>query len=96
MPLRLKIISSIRDVRADDWNLCAGSHPFVQHSFLNALEASGSIGKQRGVQPCYATLYDQQDVMVACAPGMLKWGAIREYGPEIQWLKKGLEAGCFS
>lgn len=33
---------------------------------------------------------------MACAPTMLKWGNKREFGPEIHWLKAGIEQGCFA
>jgi len=34
-----RVISSINDVPAKDWNACAGNaNPFVRHEFLHALE----------------------------------------------------------
>lgn len=96
MKLRFKLIESIQSVPAEDWNACAGDHPFVQHAFLRALEVSGALGPQRGVLPRYALLYDAMDGLVACAPAMLMWGSVREYGPEIRWLKAGLQANQFA
>lgn len=96
MTLSFKLIDSIDAVDAMDWNACAGGHPFAQHAFFHALEASGALGPKRGVVPRYALLTDTTHGLVACAPAMLKWGGLREYGPEIRWLKAGLQAGCFA
>lgn len=68
----------------------------MQHAFLAALETSGALGRQRGVVPRHALLNDSVHGLVACAPAMLKWGTLREHGPEIRWLQAGLEAGCFA
>jgi predicted N-acyltransferase len=95
MQFKLKVESSIHSVDAESWNLCAGSHLFLQHEFLSALETSGAFGRPRGVIPKYLLLYDTQDQLLACAPGMLKWNTVREYGPEAIWLKQGLAQGVF-
>jgi uncharacterized protein len=96
MTLSFKLVDTIQSVAARDWNACAGDHPFVQHAFLNALEVSGALGSTHGVLPRYALLTDSTHGLVACAPAMMKWGNLREYGPEIRWLKAGLEADCFA
>ena len=95
MQFKLKVESSIYSVDADSWNLCAGSHPFLQHEFLSALETSDTFSRQRGVIPKYLLFYDAQDQLLACAPGMLKWNTVREYGPEAILLKQGLAEGVF-
>lgn len=92
MSLALRIISSIDQVDSFAWDLCAGSHPFVRHAFLKALE---TVGTKRGVLPRHVLLYEREK-LVACAPGMLKSGTVREYGPEARWLKDGMAAGCFA
>lgn len=96
MSLTLRLVSSISEVDPQAWCRCAGSHPFVQHSFLKALESSGAIGQKRGVVPRHALLYDQANNLIACAPGMLKWGTLREYGPEKSWLRLGVLEQYFS
>lgn len=93
--LRLVIAPSISAVDVSAWNQCAGQHPFVCHEFLSALECTGAVGADRGVIPKYALLYDTFNQLVACAPAMLKWGTLREYGPEQKWLKVGAEQGSF-
>ena len=95
MALKLRVINTIEAVEPDAWDACAAGHPFVQHAFLKALETSGALGAQRGVLPRHILLMDSTHGLVACAPAMLKWGTLREYGPEIHWLRAGLDAGCF-
>lgn len=95
MALELRVISSIEDVPQDAWNACTNGHPFVQHAFLKALETTGALGRSRGVLPRHVLLIDSTYGLVACAPAMLKWGTLREYGPEIHWIKAGVNADCF-
>ncbi|PWK54908.1 GNAT family N-acetyltransferase [Roseicyclus mahoneyensis] len=95
MALELRVINTIEAVDADAWDACAAGHPFVQHAFLKALETSGALGADRGVLPRHILLMDATHGLVACAPAMLKWGTLREYGPEVHWLRAGLDAGFF-
>ncbi|MEK7354877.1 MAG: peptidogalycan biosysnthesis protein [Bdellovibrionota bacterium] len=42
-PPIVRVCPAIRQIRAEDWDACAGGHdPFTRHAFLLALEASGS------------------------------------------------------
>lgn len=91
----LRFIRSIQEVDPIEWDTCAGPHPFVQHAYLLALEKSASVGLKRGVVPLYLLLCDPDGQLIACAPSALKWGTSREYGPEILWLRAGLEQGSF-
>ena len=95
MALKLQVVDTIDAVAPEAWDACAAGHLFVQHAFLKALESSGAIGPERGVLPRHVLIMDATDRVVACAPAMLKWGTVREYGPEIHWLRAGLAAGCF-
>lgn len=90
------IRSTIQAVDATAWNRCAGTHPFNQYRFLLALESSGSLTLQSGIQVQYCLLFDQAGELLACAPAMLKWGTLREYGPEKLWLRAGHADGIFS
>ena len=96
MNLELSVINSISAVSAGQWDACADGHPFVQHAFLMALEHSDLFSRERGVLPRYALVTNADRELVACAPAMLKWGTLREYGPEYNWLAKGLETDCFA
>lgn len=96
MRLECRVLSTIEDVDPVAWDACAGNHPFVRHAFLKALEISGALVPERGVIPRYVLLKEASLGLVACAPAMLKWGNLREFGPEIRWLREGLRAGCFA
>ena len=94
--LDLAIADSIFDVDARQWDICAGSNPWVRHGFFRALELSGCFGEGRGVVPRYVMLKERSGDVIACAPTVLKWGNKREFGPEIGWLAAGIATGCFS
>lgn len=94
--MKLLIKHSINEFTDSSWNSCAGSHPYVQHSFFRALEESGSVGPQRSLIPIYFALQDTTGQLIACAPAMLKWGNKREFGPEIEWLTAGIALDCFA
>jgi uncharacterized protein len=96
MSLKLRIINTIDDIDPRSWNACAEGHPFVQHAFLKSLEKAGAFSINRGVLPRHVLLLDDRLNLLACAPAMLKWGTLREYGPEIRWLQEGIDTGCFA
>lgn len=88
-------VESISDIDEQRWDACAGGYPLVRHGFFRALEESGSLGLERGVAPGYFVLRDANGDLVAGVPTALKWGNLREFGPEIRWLNSGLAAGSF-
>lgn len=92
-------VESIAAIDEQQWDACAGDNPVVRHGFFRALEASGTVGVDRGVVPGYFVLHeigdDPADPIVACVPTALKWGNLREFGPEITWLEAGLARNCF-
>lgn len=88
-------VESITAVAEGEWDACSDGHPLVRHGFFLALELSGSVGPDRGVVPGYFLLRDGDGRLVAAVPTALKWGNLREFGPEIRWLNAGLNEGCF-
>lgn len=88
-------IESISEIDESEWDACTDGHPLVRHAFFRALEVSGSIGPDMGVVPGYFVLRDATGTISACVPTVLKWGNLREFGPEIHWLERGLAQGCF-
>lgn len=88
-------LESIADIDRRQWDACAGGHPLLRHGFFRALESSGSVGRGTFWAPGYFVLLDGDGVMAAGAPTFLKWGGLREFGPEITWLQAGVAAGCF-
>jgi len=96
MQLEYVLAKSNREVDEAQWDVCAGDSPVVRHAFFRALEDSGCLGLARGVMMRYVVLREPGGHIMACAPTMLKWGNKREFGPEIHWLKAGIEQGCFA
>ena len=96
MRLQHTLAKSIREIDETQWDVCAGDSPVVCHAFFRALEDAGCLGLARGVVMRYVVLREPGGRILACAPTMLKWGNKREFGPEIKWLKAGMEQGCFA
>lgn len=88
-------VESISSIDEQQWDTCAGDNPLVRHAFFRALETSGSTGFDHGVVPGYFLLRDRTGTLVACVPTALKWGNLREFGPEITWIQAGLARDCF-
>ncbi|GEO80166.1 GNAT family N-acetyltransferase [Pararhodospirillum oryzae] len=92
--LALRFVQAIDDVPASSWDACAGpDNPFVSHAFLNALEASDSVGEGSGWAPLHAVLEDGQGRVRACAPLYLKAHSYGEYVFDWEWARAWEKAG---
>ncbi len=72
----LRIIESISEIPASQWNALAGSNPFLSHAFLGALQESGCATPENGWRAQFLTLW-QGDALVGAMPLYLKthsWG----------------------
>jgi predicted N-acyltransferase len=67
-----KIAAGVAGLNARAWDRLAGGHPFVGHSFLSALEESGSVGPGTGWTPAPILVEDEASHLVAAAPAYLK------------------------
>ncbi len=84
--IEIKVLRSISDVKAEDWNACAGSNnPFVQHAFLKALEDSGSVEPETGWLPQHLVVEDGNGLVVGCVPMYLKGHSQGEYVFDHSW-----------
>ncbi len=84
--IEIKVLRSIGDVKAEDWNACAGSNnPFVQHAFLKALEDSGSVEPETGWLPQHLVVEDGNGLVVGCVPMYLKGHSQGEYVFDHSW-----------
>lgn len=89
-----KVINSISDVPAKDWDACAGgTNPFVCHAFLYALEASGSVSAKTGWLPQHLLIDDEDGNLAACAPIYLKNHSYGEYVFDWGWADAYERAG---
>jgi hypothetical protein len=101
-----RVVPSIAAIDAAAWDACANPlartfeeaegerfNPFITHAFLNALEASGSVGGRSGWAPAHLTVEDAAGRMVAAAPCYLKSHSQGEYVFDHAWADAYERAG---
>jgi predicted N-acyltransferase len=100
--LRYRILRSVAEVTATDWDRCANApgaeaserfNPFLAHAFFRALEESGSIGGTTGWSGAYAAVFDSGGRLVAVAPSFLKTHSMGEYVFDQRWAEAYARAG---
>ncbi len=96
--LTIKVVPSIHDIDADQWDACANvdaedANPFVRHAFLSALEDSGSVTAQTGWQPQHLAVESPGGAVLACAPLYLKDHSYGEYVFDWGWVNAYERAG---
>lgn len=90
----IKVIGSLANVAAEDWNRCAGlDNPFVSHEFLSALEDSGSATAETGWMPQHISLHDPEGNIQGCAPIYVKSHSYGEYVFDWGWADAFERAG---
>jgi uncharacterized protein len=101
-----RVVTSIAAVDAAAWDACANPpgrafeeaegerfNPFLTHAFLQALEASGSVGGRSGWAPVHVTVEDARGRLVAAAPCYLKSHSQGEYVFDHAWADAYERAG---
>jgi predicted N-acyltransferase len=88
-----KIAAGVAGLNARAWDRLAGGHPFVGHSFLSALEESGSVGPGTGWTPAPILVEDEASHLVAAAPAYLKTHSQGEYVFDHGWADAWQRAG---
>jgi predicted N-acyltransferase len=84
-PIEIEFISSISQIEPLHWNhLAKGSGPFLQHSFLAALENSNSVCADSGWQPQHLIAY-QNKAIVGILPLYIKSHSYGEYVFDFAW-----------
>jgi predicted N-acyltransferase len=97
MSLKARILTSLADIPAGDWDAVANSdaarfNPFVSHAFLWALEKSGSATAKTGWAARHVVIEDGGKV-VAAAPCYLKSHSKGEYVFDHGWADAFARAG---
>lgn len=93
-PTEIKVLSSLSDVSAEDWDACAGAdNPTVSHAFLSAMEDSGSVTARTGWQPQHLTAFDPEGKLAAAMPLYLKNHSYGEYVFDWGWADAYERAG---
>jgi hypothetical protein len=89
-----RLSSSANDIRAADWDACAGSaNPFVSHAFISALEDSGSAVAQAGWGPAHLVIDGDDGRPAGILPGWLKSHSQGEYVFDHGWADAFERAG---
>ena len=83
--LDIVTVDSITAIGRDHWNRFAGTdNPLVGYDFLEALEASGSVCRDTGWQPCHLTFY-LDGHWIGVAPAYRKFHSMGEYVFDWAW-----------
>ncbi|HEY4164572.1 MAG TPA: peptidogalycan biosysnthesis protein, partial [Dongiaceae bacterium] len=92
--LEARVLDRIDAVPAADWDACAGvENPFLRHTFLKALEDSGSVGRKAGWLPQHLALTDEKGALQAVAPMYVKGHSQGEYIFDQGWADAYERAG---
>lgn len=89
-----KVGGSVGAFDAADWDaLVPDGNPFMRHSFLTALEDSGSVGAGTGWQPAPIVIEDEAGALLGALPGYLKGHSQGEYVFDHNWADAYQRAG---
>lgn len=97
MSFTVRPVERIADVPASAWNRCANPegrpfNPFVDHAFLLALEASGSVAARTGWQP-FHILLEAGGELSGAMPAYVKNHSRGEYVFDQAWAEAFHRAG---
>ncbi|MBN8944098.1 MAG: N-acetyltransferase [Rhizobiales bacterium] len=97
-PFTIRIVSSLAEIAAADWNACAADEagavdPFLDHAFFLSLEESGSAVRATGWLGHHLVLEDQAGMIQAVMPCYLKSHSRGEYVFDQGWAEAYERAG---
>jgi predicted N-acyltransferase len=84
--LEIRLTDRIAEIAEADWNalLAPDSSPFVEWAWLEALEQSGCIDKERGWLARHVTVW-REGALVAAVPAYIKGNSEGEFVFDHQW-----------
>ncbi|WP_394827582.1 GNAT family N-acetyltransferase [Pendulispora albinea] len=87
MTYELKLLERVSEVPREEWDALVGEDdsPFVEWTWLDALETSGCVGRGTGWAPCHVALRDGSGALVAAAPMYLKSNSEGEFVFDYAW-----------
>lgn len=92
--LTVRIAPSVGALPAEEWDaLAGGGNPFVSHTFLSALEDSGSVGEGTGWQPSPLVIEGADGRLAAALPAYVKTHSQGEYVFDHAWADAWHRAG---
>jgi predicted N-acyltransferase len=90
----VRIVKSVADIAAADWDACAGpGNPFLLHAFFAALEASRSACEATGWRPLHLVIDGDDGRPAAIMPLYLKSHSQGEYVFDHGWADAWTRAG---
>jgi predicted N-acyltransferase len=94
LPTQLRIVQAIRDIPKAAWDelLDGSSTPFLEWTWLEALEESGSVSPDAGWHPRHLTLW-RGSKLVAAAPAYLKDNSHGEFVFDWSWASAAERVG---
>ncbi len=94
MTARLKVLQSISEVTAAQWNalLRPGDAPVLRWEWLHAMESSGSASPEHGWVATHFTLWND-DALIAAAPAFEKHHSMGEYVYDFGWAQAAQQVG---
>jgi predicted N-acyltransferase len=91
--VRTELVSTLSAIDADAWDRLSGANdPFVEHSFLSALEASRSVGPGTGWEPRHVIVRDGGS-LVGALPLYEKEHSWGEFIFDFGWARAAQRAG---
>src|ERR1700747_2476715 len=90
----IRVHAAITEIPAAAWDACAGDvNPTISHTFLNALEESGSTTTRTGWAPQHMSLAGADGEIVAVVPLYAKTHSYGEYIFDYGWADAYERAG---
>jgi predicted N-acyltransferase len=92
--MQLRVLSSIDEVSAAEWNALSGAQaPFLRHEFLAALEHQNCVGAASGWMPSHLALSDSGGPLLAAMPLYRKLHSWGEFVFDFAWAQAYARAG---
>jgi predicted N-acyltransferase len=92
--ITVRVHASIAEIRAATWDACAGeANPTISHTFLSALEESGSTTKRTGWTPLHLSLEGSEGEVIGVVPLYAKTHSYGEYIFDYGWADAFERAG---
>src|SRR5262245_33697814 len=93
-PRDIEFVTSLQTIDRQAWNaLIRADDPFAEHSFLVALERSGSVGPGTGWNATHVVLRGRDGALRAALPLYLKEHSYGEYIFDWGWASAAQRAG---
>lgn len=96
--LEISTLEALSEIEAEAWDALAGDdNPFVEHAFLDSLEAAGCVGSEAGWMPAHVVVWrrdgEGEKTLVGATPLYVKDNSYGEYIFDWGWANACQRAG---